>query len=155
MSCIYGPQQFGTEDQGWIAHFLNQSIHDHAITIYGDGKQVRDVLYVEDLVDAFLLAMKDINDIPGQVFNIGGGPSNAISLIDLIAYMHKLDHLKIHVIYDTWRTGDQKYYVSDTRKFRERTGWLPKVSYQEGIANIFSWLSAYEYSQNQKTMALK
>jgi CDP-paratose 2-epimerase len=155
MSCIYGPHQFGTEDQGWIAHFLNQSIKNNKITIYGDGKQVRDILFIDDLIEAFILAMNNIHELRGEAFNIGGGPGNSISLIELISLMHKLDHLKIHVIYDSWRTGDQKYYVSDTRKFRNMTGWVPKVTCKEGVANIFNWLYEHIHTQNTTTLTIK
>lgn len=140
MSCIYGPHQFGTEDQGWVAHFIKQSIQNKTITLYGDGKQVRDILYIDDLLDAFLLAKQNINHVFGEAFNIGGGSENAVSLIELLEYMDRLDHLNIHTEFDTWRTGDQKYYVSDTRKFKKKTGWQPKTSYMDGITNLYNWL---------------
>src|SRR5699024_6115402 len=92
MSCIYGPHQFGTEDQGWVAHFLIRARDGEAITIYGDGKQVRDILFVDDLVEAFLLAERNITDLAGRAFNIGGGPDNAISLLELIERIRELDN---------------------------------------------------------------
>jgi len=155
MSCIYGPHQFGTEDQGWIAHFINQSIQNKKIVLYGDGKQVRDILYVDDLIEAFLLARQNIRSLAGEAFNMGGGPENAISLIELLAYMDRLDHLQIRISLDAWRTGDQKYYVSDTRKFKKSTGWHPKVKYTEGIVNLLSWLHNYHESQMQHEAIIK
>jgi CDP-paratose 2-epimerase len=154
MSCIYGPHQFGTEDQGWVAHFIRQALNKKTIVLYGDGKQVRDILYVDDLVNAFLLARDNITELAGEAFNMGGGPENAVSLVELLDFLNSLDRLKIKVEFDQWRIGDQKYYVSDTRKFRKSTGWRPQASYQEGLINLFSWLSEYhESSVPEKTIA--
>lgn len=146
MSCIYGPHQFGNEDQGWVAHFINKAINNEVITLFGDGKQVRDILYVDDLVDAMLLAKQNIGELAGEAFNMGGGPENAVSLVELLGYLNTLDHLNINIKYDEWRVGDQKYYVSDTRKFRKKTEWRPQVSYMEGLINIYSWLNQYHHS---------
>ena len=140
MSCIYGPHQYGNEDQGWVAHFLISALKKEEITIYGDGKQVRDILYVDDLVDAFLLAWKNIDKINGQAFNIGGGAENIISLIDLINIIETLNGEKIDLSFGDWRPGDQKYYVSDTRKFQQATGWYPQTNYQKGIENLYEWV---------------
>ena len=140
MSCIYGPHQFGTEDQGWVAHFLVRALEDELITIYGDGMQVRDVLFIEDLVEAFLLAERNITRLAGQAFNIGGGPANTISLLDLLDRIEALDGRAARVDFERWRTGDQRYYVSDTRKFEQATGWQPKVGTAEGIARLHAWL---------------
>jgi len=140
MSCIYGPHQFGTEDQGWVAHFLIRAAEKMAITIYGDGKQVRDILYVDDLVDAFLLARSNVDRIRGQAFNIGGGVSNAISLLKLIAFIRELRGEPVSVRWDSWRQADQHYYVSDTTKFSTAVGWHPKVSARDGIARLHRWL---------------
>lgn len=146
MSCIYGPHQFGTEDQGWVAHFLIQAIKGRPIHIYGDGKQVRDILYVGDLLKAFMLAWKDINSISGQVFNIGGGVGNAISLIELLNLIEIKHKLKIDLAFGMPRTGDQVYYVSNTDKFQDAVGWRPAVPIQEGLENIFNWLSTQHQS---------
>lgn len=146
MSCIYGPHQFGTEDQGWVAHFIKQAINNKTITLYGDGKQVRDILYIDDLVNAFLLARSNIGELAGEAFNMGGGPENAVSLVELLEYLNSMDHLQIQVEFDQWRIGDQKYYVSDTRKFRKLTGWQPQVSYKKGLLNLFAWLNQYNES---------
>jgi len=140
MSCIYGPHQFGTEDQGWVAHFLIQALENRPITIYGDGLQVRDILFVEDLVDAFLLAQKHMDKISGNAFNIGGGPARTVSLVELLASIERLHGVKPRIDHQAPRTGDQRYYVSDTAKFREATGWAPKVSAAEGISMLDEWL---------------
>ena len=140
MSCIYGPHQFGTEDQGWVAHFLIRALDGRPITIYGDGLQVRDILFVEDLVDAFLLAQKHMVNISGQAFNIGGGPARTISLVELLDAMRQLNASKPRVRHEEPRTGDQRYYVSDTGKFQKATGWMPKVSARDGIRILHEWL---------------
>jgi CDP-paratose 2-epimerase len=140
MSCIYGPHQFGTEDQGWVAHFLIQSLKKRPITLYGDGKQVRDILFVEDLVNAFILAAENINEISGNAFNMGGGAGNTISLLELVELIGKVANDKPHVIFDEWRPSDQKYYVSDFRKFSNATGWSPRVSTVEGVQRLYDWL---------------
>ncbi|HYH08816.1 MAG TPA: NAD-dependent epimerase/dehydratase family protein [Thermoanaerobaculia bacterium] len=142
MSCIYGPHQFGTEDQGWVAHFLIRALNREPITIYGDGKQVRDILFVEDLVDAFLLAAENIEECSGRAFNIGGGAANTISLRELLAMIRRFEGREARVEWGDWRTGDQKYYVSDTALFREVTGWAPKVGTAEGIRRLREWLVA-------------
>ncbi len=140
MSCIYGFHQCGNEDQGWVAHFLIKALQGEPITIYGDGKQVRDILFVEDLVDAFLLAQSNIEEVRGQAFNIGGGPSNTVSLLELLDVIEKLDGRRPRVAFDGWRTGDQRCYISDTRKFRLATGWKPRYSAPEGIEALYRWL---------------
>ncbi len=140
MSCIYGPHQFGTEDQGWVAHFLIQALQGRPITVYGDGRQVRDVLFVDDLVDAFLLAMKRIEKQSGQVFNIGGGPDNAVSLLELLDMIGDITGRRPRVTFDDWRPGDQKYYVSDTTRFEQSSGWRPKTGVRRGLAQLADWL---------------
>ncbi|HEX8333944.1 MAG TPA: GDP-mannose 4,6-dehydratase [Segetibacter sp.] len=140
MSCIYGPHQFGTEDQGWVAHFLIQALKGKPITLYGDGKQVRDILFIEDLVDAFLLAQENIETISGAAFNIGGGVNNTVSLLELLDFMGELLEKKPTLTFDDWRPGDQKYYVSDFKKFTNATGWSPKTGTQQGITRLSEWL---------------
>ncbi len=140
MSCIYGPHQFGTEDQGWVAHFLIQAMNRRVITLYGDGKQVRDVLFVEDLVDAFLLAKANMRKLSGQVFNIGGGTQNTTSLLELLDLIGALHGKSPVVQWDSWRPGDQRYYVSDISKFQTATRWLPKVTMQHGVQRLYDWL---------------
>lgn len=142
MSCIYGPHQFGTEDQGWVAHFLIRALNREPITIYGDGKQVRDILFVEDLVEAFMLATENIEACSGRAFNIGGGPANTISLRELLAMIRAFEGREARVDWGDWRTGDQKYYVSDTRSFQETTGWRAHVGAAEGVRRLREWLVA-------------
>ncbi len=140
MSCIYGPHQLGTEDQGWLAHFLIQALNDEPITIFGDGKQVRDVLYVEDLIDAFQLAYEQIDKLSGEAFNIGGGPDNSTSLIEFIRLLKDMTGKQLPCHFEEWRPGDQKYFVSDTRKFSSITGWKPDYSISEGVNELYRWL---------------
>lgn len=140
MSCIYGPHQFGTEDQGWIAHFLIKAIHGEPILIYGDGLQVRDILYVGDLVEAMVLAHENIEQLSSKAFNIGGGTENTISLVELLDFIYELHGEKPEVDHHDWRQGDQKYYVSDTRVFVNATGWTPKINAKEGVKILDKWL---------------
>ena len=140
MSCIYGPHQMGNEDQGWMAHFLICALEDRPITLYGDGMQVRDVLYVDDLVNAFLAARANIGNLSGQTFNMGGGPARAVSLLELIDMIVELHGEPPHCETSDWRAGDQRYYVSDTRKFQQATGWSAKVSAEEGVQRLYQWL---------------
>jgi CDP-paratose 2-epimerase len=140
MSCIYGPHQFGTEDQGWVAHFLIRALEGAPITLYGDGKQVRDILFVEDLVDAFLLAQQHMSTLQGQAFNIGGGAANTTSLLELVELIGDLCRQKPQVQFDEWRPGDQRYYVSDACKFAAATGWTARTGIREGIEQLHAWL---------------
>jgi CDP-paratose 2-epimerase len=141
MSCIYGPHQFGTEDQGWVAHFLIRAMEGQPIMLYGDGRQVRDILCVDDLVDAFLLAQQSMQTESGNAFNIGGGPGNTVSLLELLEMIGELIGHKPEIEFDSWRPGDQRYYVSDTAKFQRTTGWRPRISVQEGLERLTRWLS--------------
>ncbi len=141
MSCIYGIHQCGNEDQGWVAHFLIQSLKKKPIMLYGDGKQVRDILFIHDLVNAFQLAMGNIDTIGGNAYNIGGGAGNSVSLLELIDLMEIVSGEKPEVIFKDWRPSDQKYYVSDYRKFQSATGWSPAVNPRQGVAMLYDWLS--------------
>ncbi len=140
MSCIYGLHQLGNEDQGWVAHFLIRALQNAPITLYGDGMQVRDILFVEDLVDAFLLAQRHMSALSGQAFNMGGGPENTISLLELLEIIRELHGKKTDVRFGAWRPGDQRYYVSDTAKFQHATGWKPRVGTHEGVSRLYTWL---------------
>jgi CDP-paratose 2-epimerase len=140
MSCIYGRHQFGNEDQGWVAHFLIHALDGQRFTIYGDGRQVRDVLFVDDLVDAFLLAQQNISSLAGHAFNIGGGPANTTSLLELLGLITELNGEMPDVRFGEWRAADQQYYVSDTRKFSALTGWSQRVGVREGVARLYQWL---------------
>jgi CDP-paratose 2-epimerase len=140
MSCIYGPHQFGTEDQGWVAHFLIRALAKRPITIYGDGLQVRDILFIDDLMEAFFLAWRQIDALSGQAFNIGGGVARAVSLLELVDLIGRMTGHAPGVRFEPSRSGDQRYYVTDAAKFRQATGWSPKVSPQEGLQRLHSWL---------------
>jgi CDP-paratose 2-epimerase len=140
MSCIYGLHQNGTEDQGWVAHFLLTALAKRPLILYGDGKQVRDLLYIDDLVDAFLLAQANSQSLAGQAFNIGGGLGNTASLLEVLDLIGSLLGEKPNGEMRGWRPGDQRYYVSDIAKFRSATGWAPKVSVREGIERLCMWL---------------
>lgn len=147
MSCIYGPHQFGTEDQGWVAHFLIRALQNKPITLYGDGMQVRDILSVEDLTNAMLAAWDKIHVISGQAFNIGGGVTRSVSLLELIDLIARLNGARPRILFDTSRTGDQRYYVSDTSKFQLATGWTPQIGPREGVKRLLEWLiEARQYS---------
>lgn len=141
MSCIYGPHQCGTEDQGWVAHFLASALEGRRITLYGDGRQVRDVLYVDDLVDAMLLGRSRIDRVAGQAFNLGGGPENCVSLLELLELIGELHGEAPRIQREAWRPGDQRYYVSDTGRFRSTTGWRPRVPLGDGVARLYRWLA--------------
>jgi len=149
MSCIYGPHQFGTEDQGWIAHFLIAALARRPVTLYGDGFQVRDVLFVDDLVEAMLLAHEHIDELRGRVFNIGGGPEQTTSLVELLDMITEITGEAPVVLRDEWRTADQRYYVSDTRAFQRRTGWAPRVDVRTGVSRLASWLVANRVPERQ------
>jgi CDP-paratose 2-epimerase len=141
MSCLYGPRQFGTEDQGWVAHFLISAMTGRPITIFGDGRQVRDVLYVDDAVGAYLAAMEHVGAIAGRVFNLGGGLANTLSLRELLQHVEACTGAPPEVCYGDWRPGDQPWYVSDTAAFRRATGWQPRVGTGEGLSRLAGWLA--------------
>jgi CDP-paratose 2-epimerase len=140
MSCIYGPHQLGNEDQGWVAHFLIRAIEGARVTIYGDGLQVRDLLFVDDLVDAMLLAQTNIAAVSGRAFNIGGGPARTMSLVELVDTIGTLQARPVTLDHEDWRAADQRYYVSDTRKFGEATGWSPRIGVEQGVRALYDWL---------------
>jgi CDP-paratose 2-epimerase len=141
MSCIYGPHQMGTEDQGWVAHFIKRALAGETISIYGDGRQVRDVLFVSDAVDAYIAAWKNIQAVAGRAFNLGGGERNAISLRGLLNQLETVLGRKIRLRYEAWRPGDQRYYVSNTEALRAALPIsMPKVDWQSGIVVLARWL---------------
>ncbi|TGN90653.1 SDR family NAD(P)-dependent oxidoreductase [Bradyrhizobium yuanmingense] len=149
MSCIYGPRQFGTEDQGWIAHFLLSAISGNPLTIYGDGKQVRDALHVSDAVSAWLAALDHIALARGRVLNLGGGPANAISLLELIDRITELTSRKVSYRFADWRPGDQPWYVTDTRALATALGWTPQMPLADGLRSLHTWLDSRFGSQNR------
>lgn len=140
MSCIYGPRQFGTEDQGWVAHFLIRALRGETITIYGDGMQVRDVLFVDDLVDAFCAAWEHLERVRGHAFNVGGGPESTVSLLELLDRLGASLGVRVDVRHAPVRVGDQRWYVSDPRKLGAATGWRPRTSVRVGVDRLLAWL---------------
>lgn len=142
MSCIYGQRQMGTEDQGWVAHFLIRALEGKPITLYGDGYQVRDILDVSNAVEAYLHAWRRIDQVKGRAFNLGGGPANAVSLRILLAHIGTLIGRDIDVSFADWRAGDQRYFVADTRAAETALGLSAKVGWREGVAELARWLAA-------------
>ncbi len=142
MSCIYGTRQFGVEDQGWVAHFVISTVLGRPITIYGDGKQVRDILYVDDLVRAMRLASDNLENTAGQVFNIGGGAGNTISVwSEFSEILSRLAGRPVQAAgFEDWRPGDQLVYVTNCARAKERFGWEPRIDKEEGIARLWNWV---------------
>ncbi|HEY8570944.1 SDR family NAD(P)-dependent oxidoreductase [Phenylobacterium sp.] len=141
MSCIYGPRQMGTEDQGWVAHFLIRALEGEQISIYGDGKQVRDILNVADAVDAYMAAWKKIDQVSGRAFNLGGGPANAVSLVQLLGYIEEITHRSVDLQFSEWRPGDQRYYVSDPSAARRELQLAEPIDWRTGVAGLAQWLA--------------
>ncbi len=142
-SAIYGTRQFGVEDQGWMAWFVIAAVLGRAITIYGDGKQVRDMLWVEDLTEAYDLAIEKIDVVKGQVFNMGGGAQNTISVwTEFAPKLEKLLGEKIEYARGDWRPGDQRVFYADVRKAEKELGWKPKTNIDDGIRMLFEWVKA-------------
>jgi CDP-paratose 2-epimerase len=141
MSCLYGPRQFGTEDQGWVAHFLISALTGRPITIYGDGYQVRDVLYVEDAVRAYLAGIDRIDALAGRAFNLGGGPQNTLSLRELLALVAEITGHAPQVSFDAWRPGDQPWFVSNTAALERASGWRAEIGVREGLRRLSDWLT--------------
>lgn len=141
MSCIYGQRQMGTEDQGWVAHFLIRALEGAPITLYGDGHQVRDILDVSNAVDAYVRAWERIDQIAGRAFNLGGGPDNAVSLRELLGHIGDLTGRPVAVDYSDWRAGDQRYFVADTRAAQQALDLSPKVPWRDGVAALAHWLA--------------
>lgn len=139
-SCIYGPNQFGIEDQGWVSWFSIASIFDKKFKIYGDGKQVRDVLHVFDLIELYEMVILNINICSGKVYNIGGGNENRLSLLQLVEIIESELNKKILYDFGKWRPGDQKIYVSDITKIKNEINWYPKISPKEGVRLMIRWI---------------
>jgi CDP-paratose 2-epimerase len=140
MSCIYGPRQMGTEDQGWVAHFLIRALQGEPISIFGDGCQVRDILHVEDAVAAWIGAWRRIGRVSGRAFNLGGGPANAVSLRQVLAEIEAIAGRRIALEFSDWRPGDQRWYVSDTRRATAELGLRPPRPWREGLRHLAAWL---------------
>lgn len=138
MSCIAGPRQFGNEDQGWVAHFLYSALQSRPVTVYGDGRQVRDVLHVDDLLQAFDLVRNE-PAAHGQVFNVGGGPQNAVSLLELIEKVRSFTRREFHYMTDKSRPGDQLVYITNHEKLTKLTGWRPQFSVDQILQSLYDW----------------
>jgi CDP-paratose 2-epimerase len=138
-SCIYGSHQYGTEDQGWVAHFVHSILKERPLTIFGDGKQVRDLLDARDLSVMYLLAIENIDKVRGEIFNVGGGPENQRNLLEVIDQIGELTGKKPQYTFAGWREGDQKYYVSDIAKARKVLDWEPRVAFDEGLRDLIAW----------------
>jgi CDP-paratose 2-epimerase len=139
-SSIYGPRQFGREDQGWLAWFSIRAFQGRPVTIYGDGKQVRDVLYIKDLVEAYDAAVRNIQTTAGQAYNIGGGPSNTLSLLELVEMLDHESPGKLKCSFENWRPGDRPVFVSDIAKACADFGWRPATGVREGVAQLIEWI---------------
>ena len=138
MSCIYGPRQFGFEDQGWVAHFAISTILGRPLTIYGDGKQVRDVLYVDDLIEAFDQFIA--SGLPHGLFNVGGGPTQTTSLLELLDRLEQMTGKRSPVRFHDWRPNDQRVYISDVSRLRQALGWQLRIGFQEGLERLVQWV---------------
>ena len=139
-SCIYGTRQFGIEDQGWVAWFTIASTLNKKISIYGDGKQVRDVLFVDDLFDAWDLCVQNIDQSKGQIYNVGGGRKYTLSLLELLSFLEDFHGKKIEYDFADWRPGDQPVYISDINKIKKDLGWEPKISVANGVKTLHRWV---------------
>ena len=140
MSCVYGPRQMGTEDQGWVAHFLIRALEGRPVTLYGDGRQVRDIL------DVYMAAWRDIDAVSGRAFNLGGGPQNAVSLRELLHHVGELTGRPVDIAYADWRQGDQRYFVADMRRAADALQLKPRRGWREGVAALADWLAEHRGS---------
>jgi CDP-paratose 2-epimerase len=144
LSCIYGPRQFGTEDQGWVAHFVIAAILGRPLTVYGDGKQVRDILFIDDLVrlyDRFLGGPS--SEVWGRAYNVGGGAACTISLLELLDLLGRETGRAPSVRFEAWRPADQRVYVSDIGRVRRTLGWEPQVAPRDGVRQLLAWVQAH------------
>ena len=142
MSCIYGPRQMGTEDQGWVAHFLIRALNGEPITLFGDGRQVRDILHVADAVNAYVAALERIEQVSGRAFNLGGGPDNAVSLRRLIAHIEGLTGRRADIRFEAWRAGDQRYFVADASAAHAVLDLPRPTGWREGVADLARWIGS-------------
>jgi CDP-paratose 2-epimerase len=141
-SCIYGPHQFGVEDQGWVAWFSICASLGRAVTVYGDGRQIRDVLYVRDLIEAYRLAYESIARTSGQIYNLGGGPRNTLSLLELIRLLDRRYGRTLNSSFSDWRPGDQRVFVSGIEKAKLDFGWQPQTTAEDGVGSLCDWIDA-------------
>ena len=152
MSCIYGPRQMGTEDQGWVAHFAIRALEGRPITLYGDGRQVRDILDVADCVEAYVQCWRRIGAVSGQAFNLGGGPNNAVSLRQVIGFIEAETGRRAELRLSDWRAGDQKWFVADARRAHRLLGLPRPRAWRDGVAGLIAWLAE---ERGLKTRALE
>ena len=141
-SCIYGAHQYGTEDQGWVAHFVHSILRERPLTIYGDGTQVRDLLDARDLSAVYATVIEKIDQTRGEIFNVGGGPENQRNLLEVIEKIGELTNRKPQYSFADWREGDQTYYVSDISKAKKDLGWEPQVPFDRGLKDLIAWASS-------------
>ena len=141
-SCIYGAHQYGTEDQGWVAHFVHSILDDRPLTIYGDGTQVRDLLDARDLSALYEIAIDKIDATRGQIYNVGGGPPNQRNLLEVIDQIGELVSKKPQYTFSDWREGDQAYYVSDISKAKSDLGWEPGIQFDQGLKDLVAWAAS-------------
>ena len=141
-SCIYGAHQYGTEDQGWVAHFVHSILNRRPLTIYGDGKQVRDLLDVRDLCALYSTVIEKIDTTRGEIYNVGGGPPNQRNLLEVIDQIGELTNTKPQYSFADWREGDQAFYVSDITKAKQDLGWEPKVQFDNGLRDLIAWAAS-------------
>lgn len=139
MSCISGPRQFGNEDQGWVAHFLYSAVEGRPVTIYGEGRQVRDVLAVEDLMRAFELSRASLARTAGEIYNVGGGWANSVSLLELIDEIEQVTGHRLQYYFERVRVGDQPIYITDFSKLHHHAGWEPKMGLRQIVETMYSW----------------
>jgi CDP-paratose 2-epimerase len=138
-SCIYGAHQYGTEDQGWVAHFVHSILNGRPLTIYGDGTQVRDLLDARDLSALYESVIEGIDKTSGEIFNVGGGPANQRNLLEVIDQIGRITNTKPDYSFADWREGDQTYYVSDIEKAKQHLGWVPRVDFDAGLLDLIAW----------------
>ncbi len=143
-SCIYGAHQYGTEDQGWVAHFVHSILNDRPFTIYGDGTQVRDLLDARDLCALYSTVIEKIGIARGEIYNVGGGPENQRNLIEVIDQIGELTKRKPQYTFANWREGDQTFYVSDISKANKELGWMPKIAFDRGIRDLIAWATTVD-----------
>ena len=141
-SCIYGPRQFGMEDQGWVAWFAIRALQQKPVTIYGNGKQVRDVLYVEDLVAAYDAALRHIDTTAGRAYNIGGGPPNTLSLLELVAMLKWKFGRELNCSFENWRPGDQPVFINNIARAKAHFGWQPRIGVETGVGRLIEWITS-------------
>jgi CDP-paratose 2-epimerase len=138
-SCIYGAHQYGTEDQGWVAHFVHSILNGRPLTIFGDGTQVRDLLDARDLSALYESVIENIDKTSGEIFNVGGGPANQRNLLEVIDQIGQITNTKPDYSFADWREGDQTYYVSDIEKAKQYLGWVPRVDFDAGLQDLIAW----------------